>query len=110
MNYLLKLLISVAVIIFATQIGKKIPSAAGLIATMPLTALIVLIWMYLDNPGKNELMINFTRGVVWGILPTIMFFLVALYCFKRQMSLPVVLVCSFSVWLLGAFIHQWFLK
>ena len=110
MNYLLKLFISVAVIVMATQIGKKLPSAAGLIATMPLTALIVLIWLYIDNPGKNDLMISYTRGAVWGILPSIMFFLVALYCFKRHMSLPVVLVSSFSVWLIGAFIHQWFLK
>ena len=109
MNYLVKLSISIAVIIIATQIGKRFPSTAGLIATMPLTGLIILLWLYVDNPGNHDLMINYTRGAVWGILPSILFFLVVLVCFKRHISLPVVLSLGFGAWLIGAFVHQWFL-
>jgi hypothetical protein len=43
MSFFIKLLISNSVIIFCTQIGKRSPSLGGLIATMPLTGLIVLI-------------------------------------------------------------------
>ena len=109
MNYLVKLSISIVVIIIATHIGKQFPSLAGLIATMPLTGLIILVWLYVDNPGNYDVMIQYTRGAVWGILPSILFFLVVLVCFKRQMSLPVVMSLGFSVWLIGAFVHQWFL-
>ena len=39
----IKLLISVSIIIFCTQIGRKLPTLAGLVAVMPLTGLIVLV-------------------------------------------------------------------
>ena len=109
MNFLIKLLISIAVIVFCGQIGKRFPTLGGLIATMPLTGLIVLIWLYSDNPGDSNLMTRYTKGALWGILPSIMFFLVALFCFSKRLTLPVVLSASFSVWIVGAIIHQWFL-
>jgi uncharacterized membrane protein (GlpM family) len=94
----------------ATAIGKKMPSSAGLVGVMPLTGALVLVWMYLENKGDSEIMQNFAIGAIWGILPSILFFLVAFLCFKRQLSLPVVLCSSFGVWLVAATIHQWILK
>jgi len=105
-----KLLISFAIILLCTQIGRKFPSLAGLIAVMPLTGLIVLVWLYTENSGDSEVMITYVEGALWGILPSILFFLVAFFCFKKDLSLPIVLFASFTVWLIGAFVHQWFLK
>ena len=110
MNFLIKLLISNAIIIFCTQIGRRFPSLGGLIATMPLTSLIVLIWLYSDNPGNYGLMRSYSMGAVWGMLPSILFFVAALYCFSRQFSLALVLTVSFGVWLAGAAAHQLILK
>jgi uncharacterized membrane protein (GlpM family) len=110
MQLLIKVLLSVAVILIATAIGKKMPSTAGLIGVMPLTGALVLVWMYLDNKGDSRIMADFTRGALWGILPSILFFLMAFVCFKKQLSLPIVLTTSFGVWLAGAFVHQWLLK
>jgi uncharacterized membrane protein (GlpM family) len=110
MDFILKLTIAISVIIFCVQIGKQHPSLAGLIATMPLTGLIVLVWIYMDNPGRTDLIIGYTKGVVWGIAPTVLFFLSVLFCFKKNYSFTVALSVGFSVWLLGAVIHQWFLK
>jgi uncharacterized membrane protein (GlpM family) len=77
---------------------------------MPLTGLIVLVWLYLDNPGNFALMTDYTKGVLWGIIPTILFFLVAFVCFQKQLPLWMVLCASFAVWLIGAFFHQWLLR
>ena len=110
MRFVIKLLISVCVIVFCTQIGRKLPTLAGLIAVMPLTGLVVLIWLYQDNPGNSILMTEYTTGALWGILPSILFFLVAFLCFRRQLSLWIVLSASFSVWIIAAFIHQWLLN
>ena len=60
MRFAIKLIISVSVIIFCTQIGRKFPTLAGLIAVMPLTGLIVLLWLYNDNPNNSTLMIQYT--------------------------------------------------
>ncbi len=110
MRFFIKLLISVSIIAFCTQIGRKLPSLAGLIAVMPLTGLIVLVWLYLDNPGDFGLMTDYSRGALWGILPSILFFLVVFVCFRKQLPLWIVLCASFVVWLIAAFIHQWLLN
>jgi uncharacterized membrane protein (GlpM family) len=52
----------------------------------------------------------FAKGALWGILPNILFFLVALFCFKKNVSLPVILTTSFGTWLLAAVVHQWLLR
>ena len=110
MNFLLKLSIAVAIIILCSQIGKKMPSLAGLIATMPLTGVIVMVWLYHEKNGNHEVMVNYAKGAVLGIIPSIFFFFSAFLCFKHSFSLPAVLLTSFGIWLIGAFIHQWFLR
>ena len=110
MQLIVKLIISLAIIITCSYIGKKAPSLAGLIATMPLTGFIVLVWLYADNKEDISILLKYTKGALWGILPSILFFLTAFISFKKQMSFPVIIVLSFGVWLIGAFIHQWFLR
>lgn len=110
MQILLKVIISIVIILIATAIAKKYPSAAGLIGVMPLTGALVLMWVYMENKGNSEVMQAFAKGALWGILPSILFFLVALICFKKQIPLPGVLALSFGVWLIAAIIHQWILK
>lgn len=110
MQLVTKVVLSVAIILAATAIGRKLPAAAGLVGVMPLTGALVLVWMYLESSGDSVIMLQFTRGALWGIVPSILFFAVAFLCFTRQLSLPVVLVLSFGAWLVGALVHQWLLK
>jgi len=110
MRFVIKLFISVSIILLCTQIGRRFPTLAGLIAVMPLTGLIVLLWLYSDNPNNFALMINYTRGALWGIIPSILFFLVAFICFQRHLPLWIVLCASFAIWIAAAFVHQWLLR
>ncbi len=110
MKFVIKLLISVCIISVCAAVARKAPSLAGLIAVMPLTGLIVLIWLYLDNPGNFALMTDYARGALWGIIPSILFFLVAFVCFQKHLPLWIVLCASFAVWLVGAFFHQLLLR
>jgi len=110
MELFIKTFISVAIIIVCTQIGRKFPSLSGLIATMPIVSVIILVWIYSDNPGNFRLMEDFTKAALWGILPSILFFVVAYFCFMKHYPIGIVLCASFGMWLMGAFIHQWLLR
>lgn len=110
MQNLIKAGISLAIIFLATGIGKKLPSLAGLIAVMPLTGALVLVWMYVENRGNPDVMQEFAKGALWGIIPSILFFCIVFLCFKKQLPLPAVLCSGFGVWLAAAFIHQLILK
>ncbi len=96
MRFLIKLLVSLCIITFCSQIGRKVPTLAGLIAVMPLTGVIVLVWLYVDNPADFSLIIDYCRGAVWGILPSILFFVTALLCFRKHASIWVVLGVSLA--------------
>jgi len=109
MQFLVRLLISVFVIVVCTQAGRKSPTLAGLIAVMPLASLIVLVWLYADSPGNFGLMTEYTKGALLGIIPTALFFVTAFMCFRKQMPLWAVLCASFTVWLASAAVHQWLL-
>ncbi len=109
MQFMVKLLLTNAIILACVFIGKRHPTLGGLIATMPLTSLIVLVWLFSDNPGNYRLLTEYTAGVLWGIIPTILFFAAVYVCFRKQLPFPLVLSAGFAVWLAGAFVHQWLL-
>jgi uncharacterized membrane protein (GlpM family) len=108
--FLIKLAVSNLIIVACVLIGRRSPTLGGLIATMPLTSLIVLIWLASDNPGNSRLLGDYTRGVLWGILPTIGFFAAAFLCLRKGVGLPIALVAAGAVWLVGALLHQFLLR
>jgi len=110
MQFFIKVAISLVIILAATAIAKRLPATAGLIGVMPLTGALVLVWVYMENHGEPRVMQQFAMGALWGMAPSILFFVVALFCLKKQLPLPVVLVSSFGAWLGAALVHQWFLK
>lgn len=108
--FLLKLALSNLIIIACVTIGRRFPTLGGLIATMPLTSLIVLIWLHTENPAQTRLIINFTKGVLWGILPTVAFFASVYICLWRGMGFYAALTAGSILWLAGALLHQWLLR
>lgn len=110
MHTVWKVVISLGVILVCTAIGKKAPSLAGLIAVMPLTGSLVLVWLYVDSGGNGTVMKDYCRAALWGIVPSILFFLAAFCCFKREVGLAVMLGVSFGVWVAGALVHQWLIR
>ncbi len=110
MQFIVRLAMTLAVIVLVTQVGRRLPSLGGLLATMPLTSLIVLVWLHADSPGDLDLLARYAEGAFWGIIPSLAFFGVTYLCFRRQMAFPLVLAIGFGMWLVGAVVHQWLLK
>lgn len=110
MEIAIKAMISLVIILTCTYIGRGIPSLAGLIATMPLTALIVLCWLYVDNPGRRDIIAGYATGAAFGVLPSLLFFVSAMICFKRDLPFAITLVISFAIWSAGAIVHQLILR
>jgi uncharacterized membrane protein (GlpM family) len=110
MQFSIKLVVTVLLIILCSQIGRRWPTLSGLIATAPITTLIVLLWLYTDKPGDYETLKNYVRGVLWGVIPTVLFYVVAYICLSKRLSFGAAIAAGFGVWLIGATVHQWLLK
>ncbi len=109
MQILVKLALSVAIILAATAVARRFPSLAGLIGVMPLTGALVMAWVYIENRGDPGVMGHFLQGALWGILPSVVFFLAAYFCVRRGLPLAGVMGAGFAAWLAAAGIHQWLL-
>ncbi len=105
-----KIVISLLIITIASEIGKRFPTLSGLIATMPLTTLIVMFWIYYENEGNYTLLTKYITGVIFGIFPSMLFFIVFYISLTKGLSFYLSLLLSFFTWLALAFIHQFFLK
>jgi len=110
MQFIIKSLVTLILIISCVQIGRKVPSLAGLIAVMPLTGAIVMLWLYSEEPGNFTKMISYSKAALLGIVPSILFFLMAFICFRKHLPLWVVFTASFGAWFAAAILHQWFLN
>jgi uncharacterized membrane protein (GlpM family) len=105
MPFPVKLLLSNLIIVGCMLIGRRNGPLAGLVATMPLTSLLVLVWLHLDNPADRKLLSGYTRGVLWGIIPTILFFSAFYLSYRKELPFPAALGVGFAAWLAAAFVH-----
>ena len=110
MHFSLKLLLSNIVILLCVWLGRRHPSLGGLIATMPLTSLIVLLWLYFDNPQEKGQLTAYVGGVFFGVIPTLLFFGVVWLGLRRGFPLGVAVATGFVIWIASAFFHQLLLK
>lgn len=75
MLYLLaKGIISAIVVVAASEIAKRIPAFGGLIASLPLVAMLALIWLWRDTADKTQVA-DLAASTFWFVLPSLPMFL-----------------------------------
>ena len=105
MFFALKLVVSALAIALISELAKHLPSLSGLIAAMPLVTLLSLVWLFVET-GDYQIAHRFTVGVLWGLAPTLFFFLAAIPLLKRGVSFPLTLGASLALWAVAALVHQ----
>jgi len=106
--FVVKVGVSALIIAGVSELAKRMPSLGGLIAAMPLTTLLALIWLYAET-GDYQLAHSFTRSVLFAIIPTVFFFIAALALLRKGIPFIHVLGISFVVYIFAALVHQHFL-
>ncbi len=105
MFFIVKLVVSALAIAAISELAKRLPALSGLIAAMPLVTLLSLIWLFVETKDYR-LAHRFTVGVLWGLAPTLFFFLAAIPLLKRGVNFPLTLVVSLLLWAAAAYVHQ----
>jgi hypothetical protein len=72
--YLVKLLLSAALIVLISEISKRTGYLGGLIASLPLVSLLAIGWMWLETHDTAKIA-DFSRSVFWFVLPSLLFFI-----------------------------------
>ena len=103
--YITKILISAIIIATVSEIAKRYTLLGGLIAAMPITTLLSMIWIYLDNKDTS-LISNFLTSVVYGTILSFTFFICAIFLLKKGMNFYLTLFISSAVLGTGAYFYQ----
>ena len=71
----IKALLSGAIIAAVSEIARRHPGWGGLLASLPLTSLLAMIWLYRDT-GDPARVAALSVGTIWFLLPSLPLFLV----------------------------------
>jgi hypothetical protein len=72
--YVVKVLISAAIIVVVSETAKRSGYWGGVIASLPLVSIVSLIWLYVDT-HDNAKVAALARSTIWFVLPSFAFFI-----------------------------------
>ena len=85
--YIIKVAITALVVVTVTEVAKRSPVWAALLASLPLTSLLAFVWLYLDT-GETERVAALAQSIFWLVLPSLVLFV----------ALPLLLRAGWGFW------------
>ena len=70
----IKVLLSAIIIVAVSEIAKRSSAFGALIASLPLTSLLAIIWLYLDT-GDTAKVGALASDILWLVIPSLLFFI-----------------------------------
>ena len=92
--YLLKLVISAALIVLVSEISKRYSLIGGLLASLPLVSYLGMIWLYVDTRDPNKV-VDLSWSIFWLVIPSLSLFIALPLLMKRLSFVPSLLVATF---------------
>lgn len=100
MLYLIvKTVLTAVIIVGISEIGKRYTTFAALLAALPLTSLLAMIWLYIDTKDQARIA-ELSIGIFWLVLPTLLFFLILPWLLRQHLNFWVSLAVSSVVMIL----------
>jgi hypothetical protein len=98
LQYLVKIIISIIVIVAATELSKRSSWLGALLIALPLTSLLAMTWLYFDT-GEVQRVADLSRSIFWLVLPSLALFLVFPWAIEHQWKYwpALALACSASI-------------
>lgn len=84
----LKVLITAVTVVAVAEIAKRSTVFGALVASLPLTSILAIIWLYHDT-GDTQRVVQLSYDIFWLVLPSLAFFVL----------LPLLLRAGFNFYL-----------
>lgn len=74
-QFVLKVLISALIVAAASELGRRSSALGALLASLPLTSILAMIWLWRDGSSPAQIA-DFAGSIVWFVLPSLLLFIV----------------------------------
>ncbi len=101
-----KALISGAMIVAISEIGRRLPAVAALVASLPLVSVLGMMLLWHARPDAENMAVH-AEATFWYVLPSLPMFLLIPFMLRQGLSFWVALVagCALTVLLYLAMVH-----
>jgi len=72
-QYIIKIAISAAIIVAVSEVSKRSSFIGGLLASLPLTSFLAMLWLYHDTKDAAKVA-ALSHSIFWLVLPSLVFF------------------------------------
>ncbi len=79
--YALKILLSAGIIVAVSELAKRSTLLAAVLASLPLTSLLALVWIYIES-GEVDKIVQLSTEIFWLVIPSLALFLILPWCLK----------------------------
>ena len=93
---IIKVLLTALIVVAISEIGKRSTLFASLVASLPLTSILAILWLYIDT-GSTEKVMNLSLGIFWIVIPSIVFFLALYALLKNGLGFPQAMLASIAI-------------
>ena len=97
----LPVVVSIVVIVLVAILQKQSKFLAAVTATMPINAALALWIVYASAGGERVAMVEFTRGMLLSIIPTLGFLVTVWLCSRAGLKLVPIMLIGYGVWAVG---------
>jgi hypothetical protein len=85
MYVMIKIVLSAFVIVAASEIAKRSSVFGALIASLPLTSMLAIVWLYEDTKDVGQVA-AFSNDILWLVVPSLILFIALPLLLKRGVS------------------------
>jgi hypothetical protein len=107
-QFLLKLAITVALVLLASALARRTGWLGALVASLPLTSLLVLAWLYHDTRDAAQVA-DLSMGIFWFVLGSLPFFVVLALTLRQGWHIGLAIASATVVGFAGVSLTQWLL-
>jgi hypothetical protein len=104
MYFLLKVLISALIIAAASEVARRDAPLAAILASLPLTSILAILWFYHDT-HNGQLAGELATQIFWAILPSLLFFIAFPLLLKTGLRFSLSLILSIGIMIVGYTIY-----
>ena len=81
----LKVAVTALVVAGVSELGKKSSLAGAILASLPLTSILAMLWLYLDTRDPTRVA-GLSRAIFWAVLPSLFFFILLPFLLERRLG------------------------
>lgn len=106
MQFFIKTIVSALIIATISTVSKKLPTFGAIIASLPLTSILAMIWLYQDTKDVNKV-IELSTAIFWIVIPSLIFFIALPILLKRNINFypsllisSIIMICSYYIYIM----------